>query len=411
MEQSSRAKKPDASATAGPLAGLRVLDCATILAAPLICQVLGDFGADVIKVEHPEAPDGMRGHGRAVDGRGLWWKEVGRNKRAIALHLGRPEGAEVLLDLVRDADVLVENFRPGTLERWGLGPQQLHEVNPGLILVRVTGFGQEGPYRNRPAFGTLIEAMSGFAHLTGQPDGPPTLPPFGLADSIAGLAGVSATMMALYHRDQAGGRGQVVDVDLLSPMMTAIGPAPTIFAKTGESLKRQGNRSVNNAPRNLYRTSDGGWIAISTSTNKIAERVLTLVGHPEVIGEPWFVTGAERAKHADYLDGLVGEWIAARPRAQVLAEFEAAGAAVSSVYAPEDLVNDDHVRQQELLTAVEDEHLGTLLQHNVLFRMSATPGAIRFTGRDHGADTDEVLTQLGYGPDRIQTLRGAGVVR
>lgn len=395
----------------GPLTGLRVLDCSTILAGPLICQILGDYGAEVVKVEHPERPDGMRGHGRAVGGHGLWWKEIGRNKRTIGLHLGREEGAAVLLDLAREADVLVENFRPGTLERWGLGPDRLHEVNPRLVVVRVTGFGQEGPYRDRPAFGTLVEAMSGFAHLTGQPDGPPTLPAFGLADSIAGMAGVSAVMMALYHRDARGGGGQVVDLSLLEPIMTAVGPAPTVYARTGEIQQRTGNRSSNNAPRNLYRTSDGHWVAISTSADAIAQRVLRLVGHPEVVDEPWFATGAQRAQHADLLDGYVGDWIGQRTRDEVLAAFDEAGAAVAPVYSPADLVADEQVQARKMLIEVDDPDLGELLQHNVLFRLSETPGGIRFTGRAHGADTDEVLAEAGYDPDRIRELRDAGVVR
>jgi crotonobetainyl-CoA:carnitine CoA-transferase CaiB-like acyl-CoA transferase len=395
----------------GPLVGLRVLDCSTILAGPLICQVLGDFGADVIKVEHPEKPDGMRGHGRVLDGQGLWWKEISRNKRTIGLHLGHVEGADVLLDLAHDADVLVENFRPGTLERWGLGPDRLHEVNPGLVIVRVTGFGQDGPYRDRPAFGTLVEAMSGFAHLTGQPDGPPTLPAFGLADSIAGMAGVSAVMMALYHRDAKGGGGQVVDLSLLEPMMAAVGPAPTVYAKTGEIQQRTGNRSGNNAPRNLYRTSDGHWVAISTSADAIAQRVMRLVGHPEVIGEPWFAVGSERAKHADLLDGHVGDWVGARTRDEVMDAFAEAGAAVAPVYGPAELVADEQVRARKMLVEVDDPQLGELLQHNVLFRLSATPGGIRFAGRPHGADTDTVLAEAGYDAPRIAELRDAGVVR
>lgn len=394
----------------GPLAGIRVVDCSTILAGPLVCQILGDFGADVIKVEHPTRPDGMRGHGATVDGRGLWWKEVARNKRTIGLDLSDPRGAEVLLGLIATSDVLVENFRPGTLERWGLGWDVLEARNPGLILLRVTGFGQSGPYSDRPAFGTLVEAMSGFAHLTGQPDGPPTLPAFGLADSIAGIAGASAVSMALYHRDARGGRGQVIDLSLLEPIMTAVGPAPTVFDRTGEVQGRMGNRSSNNAPRNLYRSSDGHWLAISTSANAIAVRVMELVGRPEIALEPWFATGAERAQHSDLLDGIVGDWIAARTRDQVMEAFTAAGAAVAPVYSPADIVADPQVQDREMLIRVEDEDLGPLLQHNVLYRMSATPGAIRSTGRDHGADTDQVLAELGLTTDRIAGLRAAGVI-
>lgn len=398
--------------SSGPLAGIRVIDCSTILAAPLTCQVLGDFGADVIKIEHPSRPDGMRGHGVSVDGVGLWWTEVARNKRTIGLDLGRPEGAELLLELVRNSDVLVENFRPGTLERWGLGWDVLSAANPRLVLLRVTGFGQEGPYRDRPAFGTLIEAMSGFAHLTGQPDGPPTLPAFGLADSVAGISGAAAVMMALYHRDARGGRGQVIDLSLLEPLMTAVGPAPSVYAATGVDLERTGNRSNNNAPRNLYRTLDGHWLAISTSAQSIAERVLTLVGHPEVIDEPWFASGTGRAEHADLLDGYVGGWIAERTRDDVMEEFTAAGAAVAPVYRPSDLVADPQVQYRQMLTEVAEPQLGSVLQHNVLFRLSETPGEIRFAGRPPAADTDAVLGELaGADADRLAALRAEGVIR
>lgn len=398
-------------AARGSLEGIRVLDIATILAAPLTAQLLGDHGADVIKIEHPERPDGMRGHGRSVDGHGLWWKELARNKRTVGLDLRSEEGADVFRALVRGADVVVENFRPGTLERWGLGPEVLHGLNPGLILLRVTGFGQDGPYADRPAFGTLVEAMSGFAYLTGEADGPPQLPAFGLADSIAAMAGVSAVLMALYHRDARGGGGQVIDMSLLEPIMTAIGPAPTVYARTGEIQQRNGNRSSNNAPRNLYRTADGYWVAVSTSANAIAERVLTLVGHPEVIDEPWFSSGSTRAEHADLLDGYVGDWIAERSRDEVARAFAEAGAAVAPVYSAKDLVEDPQVRHREMLVEVEDPDLGTLLQHNLLYRMSASPGAIRSTGRGHGADTDAVLAELGYGLDHIAELRDRGVIR
>jgi len=395
----------------GPLSGISVLDCSTILAGPLVCQILGDFGAEVIKIEHPARPDGMRGHGRAVDGHGLWWKEIARNKRTVGLYLGAPEGADLLLEMVRSSDVLVENFRPGTLERWGLSWDVLREANPGLIMLRVTGFGQDGPYASRPAFGTLVEAMSGFAYMTGQPDGPPTLPAFGLADSIAGITGASAVSMALYHRDARGGEGQVIDLSLLEPIMTAVGPAPTVFDRTGEVQERSGNRSSNNAPRNLYQTADGHWVAISTSADVIAERVMTLVGHPEVIDEPWFATGAQRAEHAELLDDYVGGWIAERTRDEVTDAFSEAGAAVAPVYSAADLVNDPQVQALDMLTRVDDPDLGGLLQHNVLYRMSGTPGGVRHTGRAHGADTRTVLVdELGVDAARYEQLRGDGVV-
>lgn len=398
--------------TAGPLEGLTVIDCSTILAGPLACQILGDFGADVIKVEHPRKPDGMRGHGPAVEGHGLWWKEISRNKRTVAIDLGKPAGAALLLDLVRGADVLVENFRPGTLERWGLGWDELSAANPRLILLRVTGFGQDGPYSGRPAFGTLVEAMSGFAHLTGQPDGPPTLPAFGLADSIAGIAGASAVSMALYNRDARDGKGQVIDLSLLEPIMMAVGPGPMVYDRTGAIGKRTGNRSQNNAPRNLYRTADGHWVAVSTSADAIARRVMELVGRPEIAEEPWFSTGSGRASNVELLDGIVGGWIAERDRDEVMRRFEEAGAAVAPVYSAADLVNDPQVIARQMLTRVPDEDLGELLQHNVLYRMSETPGSIRSTGRPHAADTAEVLSErLGVSADQLATLRESDVIR
>ncbi|WP_431935488.1 CaiB/BaiF CoA transferase family protein [Micromonospora sp. RP3T] len=394
------------------LDGVRVLDVSTILAGPLTCQILGDFGADVIKIEHPRHGDGMRGHGLSKDGVGLWWKMIGRNKRTVGLYLGDPEGQEIFRELVRTADVVVENFRPGTLERWGLGWADLRALNPALVLLRVTGFGQTGPYAARPGFGTLAESMSGFAHLTGSPDGPPMLPAFGLADSIAGITGAAAVLTALYARATGDGTGQEIDLDILEPIMTAVGPSVIYVDQLGVVQQRTGNRSLNNAPRNTYRTADGHWVAISTSANSIAERVLTLVGHAEVISEEWFATGAGRARHADLLDGYVADWIGARTRAEVIESFTAAGAAVAPVYAPDELLADPQVRALDMITQVPDPDLGQIRMQNVLFRMSATPGEIRFTGRGVGADTDEVLgDELGIGAERLAELRDRGVLR
>lgn len=396
--------------TDGPLAGIRVLDASTILAGPLACQILGDFGAEVIKVEHPVGGDGMRGHGPAKDGTPIWWSEIARNKRTIGLNLSASEGAEIFRLLVKTTDVVVENFRPGTFERWGLAPEELRALNPGLVLLRVSGFGQTGPYAARAGFGTLAEAMSGFAHLTGQPDGPPTLPAFGLADSICGIAASSAVSMALLHRERTG-QGQVIDLNLLEPIMTAVGPGPAVYGLTGEVGTRQGNRSTNNAPRNTYRTKDGHWVAISTSAQRIAVRVMELVGHPEVIDEPWFASGHTRAQHADLLDGYVGGWIAERTRADVLAAFDEAGAAIAPVYSSRDLVEDAHVRQTEMLVEVADPVLGPVLHHNVMWRMSDTPGAIRFTGRAHGQDTDQILGELGFTAEDVDDLRARQIIR
>jgi len=394
----------------GPLEGLRVLDVSTVLAGPLCCQILGDYGADVIKIEHPAKGDSMRGHGPSKDGVPLWWKMVSRNKRHIGLYLGDPEGADVFRRLAATVDVIVENFRPGTLERWGVGYETLKEANPGIVLVRITGFGQSGPYRDRPGFGTLAESMSGFAAITGEPDGPPTLPPFGLADSICGMTAASAAMMALYHRDARGGEGQQIDISILEPIVTALGPQAIVYDQLGELQRRTGNRSDNNAPRNTYKTKDGRWVAVSTSANTIAERVMRLVEHPEVIDEPWFATGKGRAEHGELLDEYVAEWIAERTRDEVIDAFEAAQAAIAPVYDAAELMEDPQVRALDMITTVPDDELGPIRMQNVLFRMSDTPGGIRHTGRALGADTDEVLAEIGIDADRIAALRERGIV-
>jgi crotonobetainyl-CoA:carnitine CoA-transferase CaiB-like acyl-CoA transferase len=392
-----------------PLADLRVVDASTIVAGPLCCQVLGDQGAEVVKVEHPRHGDSMRGHGPQKDGVSLWWKEISRNKRTLGLDLGRAEGAAVFRRLAASADVVVENFRPGTFERWGLAPETLLADNPGLVLLRLTGFGQTGPYSERPGFGTLAEAMSGFAHLTGEPEGPPTLPSFGLADSICALTASTAVLTALRHRDRTG-EGQVLDLNILEPITTAVGPAPLEYAALGTVPARHGNRSTNNAPRNTYRTRDDRWVAVSTSAQRIAEKVMALVGHPEVVDEPWFATGRQRAEHVDELDAMVGGWIAARDREEVLAAFTDAGAAIAPVYDARDLVEDPHVKETRMLVDVPDPELGTMLQHNVLWRASRSPGRIRHTGRALGEDSDAVLAELGLEADQVASLRDAGVV-
>ncbi|MFE2601121.1 CaiB/BaiF CoA transferase family protein [Streptomyces sp. NPDC059396] len=397
------------SAATPPLAGLRVLDLATLFAGPLAATLLGDFGADVIKVEHPSRPDPSRGHGPAKDGVGLWWKLLGRNKRAVTLDLSTPGGRDLLLRLAGRADVIIENFRPGTLEKWGLGWPELSLANPRLVLARVTGFGQFGPYSHRAGFGTLAEAMSGFAAMTGEPDGPPTLPPFGLADSIAAVATAYAVMTALSGRTLTG-RGQVVDLAIIEPILTVLGPQPLWYDQLGLVQPRTGNRSGNNAPRNTYRAADGSWLAVSTSAQSVAERVMRLVGRPELIDESWFTTGSGRAAHADVLDEAVGGWIARHTRAEVMAAFEKAEAAVAPVYDIRDIMDDPQYRALDTVTEVPDPELGPLRMQNVLFRLSETPGAIRWAGRPHGADTDAVLTELGLSVSEIAALRSDGAL-
>ncbi|WP_436529377.1 CaiB/BaiF CoA transferase family protein [Actinoplanes sp. HUAS TT8] len=392
------------------LTGLTVVDASTLFAGPLAATILGDYGADVVKIEHPAKADPARGHGPAKDGVPLWWTMLGRNKRTITLDLGRPAGAEVARRILGNADVLIENFRPGTLERWGLAPAALHEINPKLIIARVTTYGQFGPYAGRPGFGTLAEAMSGFAAITGEPDGPPTLPPFGLADGISALTCAQAIMTALYHRDVHGANGQVIDLAIVEPMLTVLGMQAMVYDQLGTVQKRTGNRSVNNAPRNTYLTADGRWVAVSTSAQAIAERVLKLVGRADLIGEPWFATGAGRAAHADVLDEAVGTWIGQRDLADVKDAFEAAQAAVAPVYDIADVFADPQFQARDSVTTAHDPILGPVRMPGPLYRLSGTPGRIRWTGREHGADTDDVLTALGYDQNELDELRSQGVI-
>jgi crotonobetainyl-CoA:carnitine CoA-transferase CaiB-like acyl-CoA transferase len=392
------------------LAGLRVLDISTVYAAPITAMLLGDFGAEVIKVEHPRG-DPARTHGWNREGHGLWWKVISRNKRTMTLNLGTPQGQDILRRLVADADVLVENFRPGVMERWGIGPDRLLDINPRLVMLRVTGFGQDGPYAERRAFGTLAEAMSGFAHQTGQEDGPPTLPPFGLADGVAGIAGAFAVITALYQRDASGGTGQVIDLSLLEPLLGILGPGPTVFDQLGVIAGRHGNRSPNNAPRNAYLTRDGRWVAISASATSVAERVMRLVGRGDLAEKPWFASAGERSRRSELLDGAVSQWIAARDFDEVVKAFEDAGAALAPIYDIEQLMDDPHVQFRDTVTTVHDEDLGPLQMQNLMVRLTGTPGAIRFPGRRLGQDNHALYRELlDIDGDELEHLRREGVV-
>lgn len=378
-----------------PLAGVNVLDLSTLYAAPLIATSLGDFGAAVVKVEHPSG-DTARRWGRAKDGVPLWWKVLSRNKQLIALDLHDVGDRALVRELCLWADVVIENFRPGRMEGWGLGYEELRESNPGLIMVRVTGFGQSGPYRDRPGFGTLAEAFSGFAHITGQPDGPPTLPPFGLADGIAALSGSYATMVALYWRDtDPDGIGQVIDLSLYEPLFNLLGPQPVEFTQLGVVQARTGNRSPRTAPRNAYRTSDDRWVAISGGTQQIADRMFAAIDRPELSDDPRFGDPRSRTANADELDEMFEAWFGAHTLEQALERFEAAQAPIAPVYDIAQILADPHYRARESLIDCEDGDLGTVTMQNVAPRLSHTPGRIRHPGKTEiGADRDQILSDV-----------------
>jgi crotonobetainyl-CoA:carnitine CoA-transferase CaiB-like acyl-CoA transferase len=373
------------------LEGLRVIDMATVLAGPGAARYLADFGADVIKVESPDG-DGLRNLGwrDPSDGEGLWWKFVGRGKRSVVLDLKTDAGLSHMHRLVDGADVLVENFRPGTLERLGLAPDDLIGRNPGLVVLRVTGFGQDGPYAGRPGFATTAEAMSGFAAINGEPDGRPLLPPIALTDEIAAVVGAFAVMVALRHRDRTG-EGQVIDVNLLESMLQCMGALPSVWAHRGELQPRLGSGIPYTVPRGTYRCADGVWVAVSTSTDSVARRVLALIG---VGGDERFGTFVGRMEHRDELEGVLSDWIAARPSADVLAAFEAAHAAAAPVYTM--AARDPHVQERGVLAEVD----GVVMPGPVA-RLSRTPGRLTGPGRPLGADTDEVLSETAR-PEEVE---------
>jgi crotonobetainyl-CoA:carnitine CoA-transferase CaiB-like acyl-CoA transferase len=400
---------PWSTITDGALTGIRVIDASTLLAGPMIASYLGDFGADVIKVEHPRG-DALRGFGWQRDGVSIWWKTASRNKRTCTLNLSSTEGQELLLELVDDADVLIENFRAGTMERWNLGYDRLAERNPGLVMVRTTGFGHTGPYRDRPGFGTLAEAMSGVAWVLGERDGPPIVPPFAMADGVAALFGSIATLAALRHRDRTGA-GQWIDLSLLEPLFAFLGPQVTAYDQTGAVEHRDGSRAYFSAPRNAYRTSDDRWVAISTSAQSAADRLFVAIGRADLVREGRFDSTQKRIQHADELDALIADWVAQRPLDEVLRIWDEHAVAGAPIYNVVDILADEQVNAREMLIEVDDEELGSLRMHGVFPRMSETPGRVRHAGRPLGADNGAIFGDgLGRSAEQLERLRDAGVI-
>lgn len=396
--------------SSGPLSGLRVIDAGVLFAGPVIGTLLADFGADVIKVEHPRG-DSLRSLGWQKNGVSLWWAFVGRNKRLVSLNLSTVDGAALLKELIVDADVLIESFRPGTFERWGLGPDVLHAINPRLVIVRTTGFGQTGPYSPRPGFGTVAESMSGYAHINGQPDGPPTLPPFALGDGIAALFGTFATMFALFHRDMHHAPGQVIDLAIYEPLFWILGPQALVYDQLGVVPGRTGSSTEWTAPRNAYQSGDGRWFGMSASSQSIAERVMKLVGHEEVAREPWFADHTGRIEHQKELDVLIGGWIGRHTGAEVMAAFEAAEAVIGPIYSIADIFEDPQYLARETFTTVDDPTLGKVRIQNAVPRLSATPGSVRHLGGELGQHNQEILgEELGHSDEDLDRWRVAGVI-
>ncbi len=392
----------------GALAGLRVIDCSRLIAGGVLATLLADHGADVVKVENPRGGDPLRTWLRE---RGeLWWKVYARGKRSVTLNLVVPEGQALLKRLVREADVLVENYVPGTFERWNLGWDALAAENPRLVFARVSGWGQDGPYRDRPGFGTMVEAMSGFAHTTGEAEGPPTLPSFPMADMVAALAGCTAVLAALRHRDQVSGRGQVVDISLYEPLLSVLGPDAAGYALDGTVRERRGNTSDNASPRGTYRTLDDKWIALSASTPASARAVFTALGLEKLLEDPRFATNDARVAYNELVDATLARAIGQRTLTEMRALFEASELTACPVYDIADITKDPHVVARGILIDVPDPALGAVRMTAPTPRLAATPASVRWAGPDLGAHNREVYGALGVTEAELERLRRDGVV-
>jgi crotonobetainyl-CoA:carnitine CoA-transferase CaiB-like acyl-CoA transferase len=376
----------------GPLEGIRVLDLSRLVAGNMATLLLGDYGADVIKIEHPEKGDDLR-RWRAA-GVETFWKIYGRNKRSLALDIRKGDGRKNFERLLTTADVLVENFVPGTLEKWGFGEAELLAINPDLVILRISGWGQTGPHRDRPGFGTLVEAMSGFAHLNGFPDRPPALPPLAMADMVAGLYGAFAVLTALRVVESGKGRGQSIDLSLFEPMLSLVASEAVKHRVTGTVTMRSGNQAPHTAPRNVYECADGGYIAVSGSMQSMAERILETVGRPELVSDPRFATNDARVDNRDELDAIISGYTGARTLAETFASFEAAGVPCAPVYSMDQLVADDYVIGRGAITELDDRDLGSIPMHEIVPRLGNTPGGFRYPAPRLGEHTEEILAEL-----------------
>jgi len=389
-----------------PLEGLSVLDLSRLVAGGMLTTVLADFGAEVVKVEQPKTGDPLRAWTK--DGAPLWWQVYARNKKSVTCDLSTVAGQDLCRRLAAHADVLVESFIPGTLERWGLGPDALLEANPRLVMIRISGWGQDGPYAARPGFGTLVEAASGFAALTGFPDRPPVLPPIPLADMVAALYGVSAALIALRVRERVG--GQVIDLSLFEPLFSILGPQAAEYVRFGTVRPRIGNLSHNAAPRNTYASADGTWFAVSASTQAMTERLFAALGLEGLIGDPRFATNAARLRHREELDALVAAEFARQPAAELMETFSARGVTAMPVYDVAQIIADPHFAHRGVVVTVPDESGQPVAMHPVIPRMSATPGTIEHVGPPLGAHNREVYGRLGISAAELGALEEAGVV-
>jgi succinyl-CoA---D-citramalate CoA-transferase len=397
----------------GPLEGVRILELGTLLAGPFAARLLADLGAEVIKVEAPDRPDPVREWGNGdVHGRRLWWPTHSRNKKLITLDLRRPEGQQLCLRLAERCDAVLENFRPGTLERWKLGWDELRAANPGLVLVRVSGYGQDGPYRSRAGYASVAEAMSGLRYLSGFPDEPPPRIGISLGDSLGAVFAVQGLLAALYRRDALGGGGQVVDVSLVESCFALLESVAAEYAALGRVRQPTGTRLAGIAPSNIFRSRDGRWVVIAANQDTVFARLCAAIGRPELVDDERFGTHGARGEHQDELDAIIGDW-AARHDARELDELlNRAGVVAGPVYTIADIFEDPHFRERGMIVEHNDPELGVLLGPNVVPRFSETPGSVRWTGPwQPGAHNSEVYGELlGLDAAELEKLERAGVV-
>ena len=398
--------------SAGPLAGLKILDLSVIVAGGTASSLMADFGAQVIKVEQPGNGDPLRNWGPFANGVSLWWKVHSRNKKSVTLNLGSSEGQDVLKRLAEQADVLIEGFRPGVMERWGLGPEALHEVNPRLVMLRYSGFGQTGPYRERPGFGTIAECMSGFVGMTGFKDTPPVLPPVPLADEVAGVFGAMAGMMALYHRDIGGpGKGQVVDLSLFEPLFRLCIPHITMYDLLGINRERVGNDFPDAAPRSLYRTGDDRWLGLSATSQRTFESLATAMGMPELIERPAFKDNAARLQNTEELNGELDAWLGQRTLQQAMEQLVPFGGVVGPVYDVAQILDDPHYQAREDIIEIDDPQLGHTRMVGVVPKFSETPGAVEHAGPTVGEHNALIYGDwLGLGSEDLDELAQRGTI-
>lgn len=403
-----------AGAGPGPLAGVRIVELGQLLAGPFTGRLLGDLGAEVIKVEPPGQPDPIREWGKArYRGRSLWWPVQSRNKKCVTLNLRTERGQELLVELVKHADVLTENFRPGTLEKWNLGWERLSEANPRLVLCRVSGYGQTGPYAKRAGFASVAEAMGGIRHINGFPDQPPPRMHISLGDSLAAMFAAQGILAALYWRDAlGGGRGQVVDVSLLESSFALLESIVPEYDRLGIVRGPQGTNLKGIAPSNIFRSRDGRWIVIAANGENVFRRLCAAIGRPELADDPRFATHLARGEHQDEIEGIVAAWAAERDAGEIDSVLNEAGVICGPVYTIADIFADEHFRAREMLVEHEDPEFGEYLGPGIVPKLSETPGAVRWSATwEEGSHNGEVYGDLlGLSDQELTALKGEGVV-